>query len=127
MKKIIIALVAVFALSSFVYAAPKYPMDEGSQMMAGSASFTSQSGDIVGDDTLTTMQLHVSYGYFIIPNLAIAGELGMINSSLDDADVSSSSLSIGPAIYYYITDGSSNLHPFVFASPKTAGIVPAPL
>lgn len=98
MKKLLI-ITAILLLSTVVFAAEN-PTDKGSLLLNGNASFTSISGDeLTGDESVTTINIIPSLGYFIAPNIMIGADLEYVKASY--ADVSASSFGIGPTVGYY--------------------------
>jgi hypothetical protein len=87
-------------------------LDQGSLMVGGSAFVGSQShGD---DERTTTISLAPALQFFVIPGLAVGGDLRYTRSSRDE--FTSSSYVIGPAAtYYFVRDGAA-IQPFVTAS-----------
>ena len=79
MKKLLI-ITAVFILATAAFAAEN-PTDKGSMILHGNASFSSISGDeLTGDESITTINIIPSLGYFITPNIMIGADLEYINS-----------------------------------------------
>jgi hypothetical protein len=89
-------------------------LNTGSILISGQASFVVQ--DVEGsDDNATTLAILPSLQFFVMPGLAIGGELRFLHSSFDDR--SSTSYGIGPAVsYYFVRDG--NAHPFLRGSVR---------
>jgi hypothetical protein len=83
---------------------------KGSVMIAGSASFSSSSGDLYGDEALTQLQLLPAIYYFAADHVAIGGRVNYINVSQGDA--SSSALLLGPYAAYFFQAGAKS-SPFV--------------
>ena len=68
-------------------------------ILQGNASFSSSSGDLYGDDAITTITLAPTIHYAIIDKLAIGGTLNFGSSS--QGDFSSSSFMLGPSMRYF--------------------------
>jgi hypothetical protein len=88
--------------------------NQGSILLGGAAGFTSQGGDIVGDERLTTITIIPSFLYFIAPNVAIGGTISLINTSRSGN--SSTLLGIGPKVAYYFGDQNKKTFPFIAGS-----------
>jgi len=92
--------------------AQTYPVDRGSWIVGGSASFTSQGGDDA--DRTTSVMLNPSAQFFVLPGLAVGGTLSFSYTS-DDL-FSTTGLGIGSAVSYYFGRGERTVYPFVSAS-----------
>jgi hypothetical protein len=115
MKKIIIALIAVLImLPAYSFAQKGYAIDKGVMLLAGSISFTSEGGDLRGDERATTFTINPAVGYFVIPHLAIGVGFNYTKYSYGDDD--DTFLGIGPAAAYFLGDANSKMYPFVGAS-----------
>lgn len=88
-------------------------LDRGSLLVDGNASFV--SAGVEGADTRNTiLSVRPGVKYFIIPRLAVGGQLLVGYAS--GGDVTRTSLGIGPAMDYYFGALSNALHPFVSGS-----------
>jgi len=82
---------------------------QGDMVIMGTASFTSQSGDLHGDG-VSTFDLSPRCYYFLRDQIAIGGRLTYRHSSSDN--VSSSTLFIGPDGAYFFKTSSESLLPY---------------
>ena len=117
-------------LLALTLTAAENPTDKGSIILHGNASFTSLGGDIVnmageeaaedttlGDESVTTINIVPSLGFFISPNLMIGGDLEYIKLSY--TDFSGSSFGVGPTVGYYFNmddtrlDAKGAIYPYV--------------
>jgi len=100
MKKLIMVLVLGIALVSSAFAADVF--EKGNIDFSGSMSFTSSNGDLydVNDEGRSSFYFGPSAGYFVMDNLSVGLGLGFNTSSQGDA--SSSGLSFGPRVNYYL-------------------------
>ena len=92
--------------------AQSYPVDRGSWIVGGSASFTSQGGDDA--DRTTSVMLNPSAQFFVLPGLAVGGTLSLSYTSDDLFSITG--LGIGSAVSYYFGRGERTVYPFVSAS-----------
>ncbi len=101
MKKFAAVVLGVMMVAGFAFAAdmPDALM-KGSWELGGGFWWNSASGDLYGDDGVTTMMLDPEIGYFIMDGLAIGIELGMENRTAGDA--TNSEFGFGPGIAYYL-------------------------
>jgi hypothetical protein len=108
-------LIALVALPAAV-SAQGYATDQGSYVLGGTASFTSQGGDLhenLDGDRLNTLSLNPYVLYFITPGLGIGGELGVARATQGDDDLTT--IGVGPTIAYYFGDAASQVRPFIEA------------
>ncbi|HEX7118849.1 MAG TPA: outer membrane beta-barrel protein [Longimicrobiales bacterium] len=99
------AVVAVGALAAALPAtapAQTHALDRGSFRVGGTASFTSAGGEVDGDpvDRETQLTLAPSVQYFLLPGLAVGGNLSLSRRGFGDDDAVTS-YGIGPAVTYY--------------------------
>ena len=112
MKKLWFIPMLLFLVLPEVAQAQSYPVDRGSWIVGGSASFTSQGG---GDaDRTTSVMLNPSAQFFVLPGLAVGGTLSFFYTS-DDL-FTTTGLGIGSAVSYYFGRGERTVYPFVSAS-----------
>ncbi len=93
--------------------AQSYPIDQGSYLLGGTASFTSQGDDDDDGERLTTFELSPSFSYFVTPGLAVGAEMFYISNEF--LGRSSTSTGIGPQLAYFFGGPSSKSYPFVAA------------
>jgi len=94
------SFILLFGMPAF---GQQYPTDKGSKMLLGEVSFTSQSGDLYENsdgDGSTTLSIRPSFGVFIVPGFAIAGDL--IYDRTAQANVSYTVFGIAPKVTYFI-------------------------
>lgn len=106
-------LVGLLALPVGV-SAQDYATDQGSFVLGGTASFSSQGGDLHEDadgDRLNTLSLNPYVLYFITPGLGIGGELGVARATQGDDDATT--IGVGPTVAYYFGEAASTVRPFV--------------
>jgi len=114
MRKLLMvfALVALPATAS----AQEYPVDRGSMVLGGSVSWTSSGGDLYENsdgDRLNSLLLNPEVMYFVMPGLAIGGELYVERASQGDFDATT--IAVGPQISYYFGGPTSSVYPFLSA------------
>ena len=107
------------------------PVDKGSLILGGSASFTSMGGNLYkeGGKSSSLILLAPSVGYFVSPGVELGAKIGF--SSLSVGGSSLNTLSLGPEIGYYFPSGSNveikgSLYPyikafFLYSSQKADG------
>ena len=92
-----------------------YPIDKGSIILGGTASFQSLGGeDLRGDDRTSLFTLTPQFFYFVAPNFSVGAILNY--QSISRGDFSDSAIGIGPTVIYFFGDASSNTYPFLGAS-----------
>lgn len=98
--------------SSFVYS-QEYAVDKSASFLAGTASFSSQGGDLFENngDRLTNLTLASSYNYFVAKNIFIGGALSY--SLMSQGDNSYHTLGIGPSVGYAFGETKSKNYPFI--------------
>jgi hypothetical protein len=109
--RILAALLLTLALA-LPASAQEYAIDLG-----GSASFTTQGGDLYEDQDggrRTTLLVNPTALYFVAPGFAIGGEAFI--SRRGQGGGSTTSLGIGPSIAYFIGGPDSSAYPFFSAS-----------
>jgi hypothetical protein len=89
-----------------------HAVDRGVWQLGGSAYVTGYSDSRVGDDGVV-LGLTPFAGYFIIPGLAVTGNLWASYTSTDDYHVST--IGLGPGLTYYFDHHPKRLHPLVSA------------
>ncbi len=109
-----IGLVMVLSLVAAPLAAQRGPTDRGSILVSGSASFGRSEVEVSDIETeVTRFSLNPNILYFVIPNLAVGGELSYSRASVDDND--SSSWLLGPAARLYFGDARATALPYIGA------------
>ena len=112
-------VLGLLAVSSTVVHAQSYAVDRGSILIDGQAAFRSQQlivdGEPIGD-RVTQLTLAPSALYFVVPGLAVGGELTFGYASAGDN--SYRSWGVGPAVSYYFGRGRRSVHPYVGASAQ---------
>ena len=99
-----------------ILSAQDYATDRGSFILGGSASFTSQGGDLyenLDGDRVTTLTVNPYLLYFISPGFGIGGEVILSRTTQGDDDATS--VGVGPTLAYYFGDAESTIRPFVQA------------
>jgi hypothetical protein len=97
--------------------AQSYAVDRGSVLIDGQASFTSTGAEVDGedvDDRVTQLSITPSLQYFILPGLALGGELTLARAW--DDDDSNTVYGIGPAVTYYFGAGERPWYPYLGGS-----------
>ena len=97
--------------------AQSYAVDRGSVLIDGQASFTSTGAEINGEDTddrVTQFSLTPNLLYFVLPGLAVGGEITFARAW--DDDDSNLAYGIGPAVTYYFGAGERPWYPYLGGS-----------
>lgn len=114
MKMIARFLLVSFFLTSYmatVYAQSS-AVDRGSINIGGDATFSSFGSSADTDDSRTTQLLfNPAVEYFIIPGLAVGGEVVLARASRDGS--SSSTVGVGPRLSYYFGRGERTFYPYL--------------
>ena len=92
--------------------AQDYAIDRGSFVLAGSFDFSSTTNSR-DDDRSTLLSVSPGLSYFVTSSLAIGAGLGVNRFSQDD--LTSTSLSAGPRVAYYLGGPTSTVFPFAAA------------
>lgn len=103
--------------------AQDYAIDQGSVVLGGTVSFSSQGGDLYegfDGDRLNTLLLNPSALFFVSPGLAVGGDVYVQRVSQGDASLTT--LGIGPEVRYYFGDAASTTYPFIGASIDYASL-----
>ena len=111
MRHLILALTLICIPAAA--AAQSSALDEGSLLVYGNASFTSTGGD-GSDDRFTSLSVRPGVKYFVVPGLAVGGQLQIGYSANDD--FSAIMLGVGPSADYYFGDLDAAVHPFISAT-----------
>ena len=100
-------LVLLLVLWSGVALAQSHAIDKGARIISGTASFSSYGGKLYKDngDRATFLQIEPSYFQFIVPNVTLGGTASFQRQS--ESNFSKSTLSLGPAVGYFIGDANS--------------------
>lgn len=96
--------------------AQSYATDQGSFILGGSASYSSQGGDLYENfdgDRVNTLTLNPYLLYFVSPGLGIGGELVLSRASQGDDDLTT--VGVGPTVAYFFGDAAATVRPFVEA------------
>ena len=109
-------LSAVIILIGFctISSGQEYAVDQGASFISGTASFSSNSGDLFNDadnHSYTTVTLSPTFNYFVAKNFFIGGGLEL--QSQTQGDISISSTGIGPQIGVAIGKSNSTVFPFL--------------
>lgn len=101
--------------------AQEYAIDKGSYLFGGTATFSSQGSTIEVDgfgeqdaDRLTEIAYNVSFGYFVVPGLALGVDSEYLRRSQGDA--AETVTSVGPSLAYFFGQPTSKVYPFLSAS-----------
>ena len=100
-KSALFLLLFVFVVTSVF--AQEYPVDKGSKMVLGGITFSSIGGDLYENsdgDRATYINVMPSFGYFVIPGLAIGADL--LYDRTSQGDDTENTLGIGPKVIYAI-------------------------
>lgn len=85
------------------------PIDKGSFMLTGQASYTSLGGDLADElfgESMNLIIINPGIGYFISEGFMIGGDVAILSASWgEDEDVSF--LGFGPTIGYYFNTGQT--------------------
>ena len=86
---------------------PRGPIDRGSWLVSGGASFLREERDefengVRGDRTATSFSIQPNLLFFVVPRLAVGGQVGYGRFSSEGT--TTSSWSVGPAARYYFGD-----------------------
>ncbi len=98
-------------------AGQEYAIDKGSVLLDGTASITSQGGELyenAAGDRGNAILLNPSVLYFVAPGLAVGGDLYVENAS--QGDISVTTIGVGPTIAYFFGDSDSSVYPFLGAT-----------
>jgi hypothetical protein len=102
-------------------AAQSHAVDRGSLMLGGTAGFTSSGSSVNGeslDDRVTQISLAPQLLYFIVPGLAIGGEV-LFSRISSDGDALTS-YGFGPAATYYFGREERTAYPHIGGSMQFA-------
>lgn len=116
MLKHLSVAVAVLVLAFPAYA-QEYAIDQGSFILDGTVSFSSDGGDLYENlegDRSNTVLLNPSALYFVAPGVAIGGELLVEYAS--QGEFSATAIGVGPEIAYFFGEADSSVYPFLAAS-----------
>jgi len=97
-------------------AQPGFAIDKGSMAIGGTASFSMSGGDLykdADDNSETSFSLAPMALYFVIPNLAVGGEVSFGRDS--QGDYSNTSYGIGPKVLYAFGKQESMTYPYLSA------------
>lgn len=112
-------LVVMLLLSGAVMAA-ETPIDKGSMIVDGSVYFMSQGGDAykdTADNSVATIGIMPSVGYFVAPSIMVGGEVLFWNQSW--GDYKWTDFAVGPMAGYYFnldatrTEVKGAIYPYV--------------
>ena len=112
-------LAAILLLAGAVMAADT-PIDKGSMIVDGSVYFGSQGGDLykdTADNSITTIGIMPSVGYFVAPSIMVGGQIVYVSSSQGDDKMTT--FSVGPVVGYYFnldatrTEVKGAIYPYV--------------
>ena len=113
MLKHVVALFAVLAVASSA-SAQDFAIDQGSLVLDGTISYSSDGGDLYENadgDRVSTALLNPSVLYFVVPGLAIGGELYVESAS--QGDFSLTTIGVGPEVTYFFGGPESTVFPYV--------------
>ncbi|NQS99431.1 MAG: outer membrane beta-barrel protein [candidate division Zixibacteria bacterium] len=114
MKKTFTTLfLLLFLLTTITALGQDSPISKGAMLIGGSVSFASMSGDLYEDDgdKATQFQFSPTYYYFVTKGFACGAKFAYLSQS--KGDWSSSILSIGPALGYFIDTGNEKIYPYL--------------
>lgn len=107
------AVSLVLALATTA-SAQDYAVDQGSLVLGGTVSFTSEGGDLnenADGDRANSLLLNPSVLYFVTPGLGIGGDLYVEYAS--QGDFSATAIGVGPEVAYFFGGPDSSVYPFV--------------
>lgn len=110
-------LCILFSTSLSVSYAQNSPVDQGSVLVGGDASLTSTAADsdAASDDRTTQFVLNPTSQYFIIPGVAVGGDV--LFGYASDGNASVTRYGIGPAATYFFGRGDErSIYPFLSGS-----------
>ena len=88
---------------------------KGTWELQGTVSFSSSSGELYNDESLTVFSLSPAVHYFVINKLALGGKLDVVSRSQGNS--SNSSLFIGPSVRYFLArDLDAHVNPYLGAA-----------
>lgn len=99
--------------------AQSYATDRGSLLLGGSAGFSSSGGSVDGEsagDRNTFLNFSPSVQYFVLPGLAVGGNI--IAQRASGGDNSVNTLGVGPSVSYYFGQSERSVYPFVSGSVR---------
>jgi hypothetical protein len=97
--------------------AQSYAVNRGSWIVGGTAGFSSSGGD-GGGDRITLLFLAPAGQYFVMPGLALGGQLRLSHSR--SGSTGSTGYGAGPAATYYFGRGVRPVYPYLGASVSLA-------
>lgn len=110
-----VVAVAVLMLTASAAAAQSYPIDRGSMVLGGTASFTSSGGEAFENssgDRSNVLLINPFGMYFVVPGLALGGQVLLRSYS----GSSSTTLGVGPSAAYYFGGPESRVYPYLSAA-----------
>jgi hypothetical protein len=119
MKRLLVLTTVLMLVMAGAAMAAESPIDKGSLVLGGTASYSSYGGDgyKVGDDGVSMILLAPSFGYFVSPGLEIGGQV--VFTSVSVGGESASSTLFGPQVGYYFksskTEVKGSVYPYVKA------------
>ncbi len=99
------------------------PVDKGSFMLSGQASYTSLGGDLFEDyagNSINLIAINPGIGYFASPGLMIGGDFSILHASWGD-DIDASLIGFGPKLAYFFnasqnrTEQKGAFYPYIEA------------
>lgn len=114
MQKLVLGVLAL--LIPLCARAQEYPIDRGSLLIEGSASYTSSGGSLYedyDDDRLNVLTINSSVQRFLVPNLAI-GTITEV-SRVSRGGSSETLLGIGPRVSLFLGTPKGSVQPFISA------------
>lgn len=114
MKKV---LITALLLSFFAFAfSQEYAVDQGSTIILGTVSFTSEGGDLYENadgDRLTTLSIAPTAIYFVAPNIGLGASVAYQTMSQGGSNYHV--LGVGPTVGYFIGNPDSKNFPYLAA------------
>lgn len=114
MRKVMGVLVLFLLVVAPLQAQATYAIDKGAVVLDGSISFTSSGGDLyenTAGDRASSITAMPAVMYFVMPGLAVGGQLLLDYSK--QGDVSATSLGVGPSVAYFFGGPDASVFPFV--------------
>jgi len=122
MKNLSICMTALLFLAIGA-AAQDSPVDKGSFMISGQASYTSLGGDLFEDyagNSINLIAINPGIGYFTTPGFMIGGDFSILHASWSD-DADATLIGLGPKIAYFFnakqdrTEQKGAFYPYIEA------------
>ncbi len=112
-RSIVLMLCAlVWVGGALAQSQPTWGLDEGSVVVAGSASYYESAGEVQSFSTAKAWDLFPSVYYCVWPNVGVGGSL-LLRSETRSGFESNTLAGLGPGILAYFADSSATVYPFI--------------